>query len=131
MRITTDDMDVLARTIWGEARGEGGEGMLAVAAVVLNRWRDNRWPGSIAAVCWQPKQFSCWNEGDPNRAKMERLTIDKRSFHAAFLAALHSLTMPDPTDGANHYYAITIRPPSWSRRMSETARIGRHVFLKG
>ena len=66
------EVDVLARTIWGEARGEGKEGMEAVASVILNRTEiakrlDGYWWGNtIIQVCQKPYQFSCWNKLDPN-----------------------------------------------------------------
>ena len=58
------------RTIWGEARGEGEPGMTAVAHVLLNRLKDGRWGTALGSVCLAPYQFSCWNIGDPNRARM-------------------------------------------------------------
>ena len=71
-------IDTLARTIYGEARGEPIRGKEAVAAVVLNRvgramerggwW----WGSSVAEVCRRPWQFSCWNADDANRTKIER-----------------------------------------------------------
>ena len=66
------ETDILARTIYGEARGESISGMEAVASVVLNRvaFANRRgrfwWGNSIAEVCRAPKQFSCWNRNDPN-----------------------------------------------------------------
>ena len=59
--LTSDKVskDILARTIWAEARGDGWEGMQAVASVVLNRVKQNSWYGkSIVAVCLFPWQFS-------------------------------------------------------------------------
>ena len=62
------ETDILARTIYGEARGESISGMEAVASVVLNRvaFANRRgrfwWGNSIAEVCRAPKQFSCWNQ---------------------------------------------------------------------
>ena len=76
-----DALDTLARTVWGEARGEGEAGMAAVAAVIRNRidvsaahggkyWWGRDW----ISVCQARSQFSCWNPGDPNRAKL--LAVD-------------------------------------------------------
>jgi len=73
-------VDTLARTLWGEARGEPVRGIEAVAAVVVNRVRlaqrrGGMWWGSdIVAVCRKPWQFSCWNADDPNRAKLLAVT---------------------------------------------------------
>jgi spore germination cell wall hydrolase CwlJ-like protein len=61
-----DTQGVLARTLWAEARSQGGEGMHAVANVILNRAAQPDWWGKdIRSVCLAPYQFSCWNENDP------------------------------------------------------------------
>ena len=67
------DLNVLAQTIWGEARQEGTKGMIAVGNVVKNRAEANKkmFGQGIRGVALKPKQFSCWNEGDPNREKLK------------------------------------------------------------
>lgn len=133
-------VDVLARTMWGEARGEGADGMTAVAHVVLNRRDAQRWWGrSIEAVCLKPFQFSCWNEGDRNRGPV----LAVRGSDAAFVSALDiagrltAMTAParvrtDSTSGATHYHALGLSPlPNWARQQLPCARIGRHVFYRG
>ena len=74
--MTEDDVLTLARTVWGEARGEGTEGQKAVIHTVFNRFKSGRWYAgkTIAATCKKPWQYSCWNKNDPNRGKMEELT---------------------------------------------------------
>ena len=83
-----DDVKVLAQTIWGEARGEGKEGMEAVASVIVNRvdyppkgkiW----WGHTIEEVCKKPNQFECWNQGNPNRKLMESVTEKNPQFRMA------------------------------------------------
>ena len=78
------DIDTLARTLYGEARGESRQGKIAVACVVLNRvkrkkmcgWRDiNGYRvATVAATCLKPWQFSCWNKNDPNRKIIIQVT---------------------------------------------------------
>src|SRR3546814_9887201 len=64
-QIGNDPVDLLARTIWGEARGEPVRGMEAVAAVVMNRVaRPGWWGRTVASVCTKAYQFACWNEDD-------------------------------------------------------------------
>lgn len=123
-------IDVLARTLWGEARGEGVAGMEAVAAVIINRLRwPARYGADVVAVCRAARQFSCWNEGDPNRAKL--LAVDARD--AAFAAALRIArralagALRDPVDGACHYHAAGISP-RWARGRAPCAIIGGHLF---
>ena len=76
------EIDTLARTIFGEARGEPIKGQEAVASVVLNRVkvaqaRGGRywWGHDIISVCQKPYQFSCWNKSDPS---YQRLTTVKK-----------------------------------------------------
>src|SRR3546814_13540556 len=72
-------IDVLARTVWGEARGESVRGMEAVASVVVNRVRraiargGYWWGNDVVGVCLRPCQFSCWADGDPNRPEKRRV----------------------------------------------------------
>ena len=70
------DIDILARTIYGEARGETDEGKRAVGLCILNRYRSNKWfaGNTIAETCQKPWQFSCWNKKDPNCEKITMAT---------------------------------------------------------
>lgn len=136
---TPHDLDIMARTVWGEARGESHAGRVAVAETILNRVKDKRWPDTIAQVCRQHKQFSCWNEGDPNRAKMEALslpgspvTAKSAQFLNAYRACLDALESDkDATQGANHYFATWIKMPWWAKKMTQTIKVGVHRFFRG
>ena len=80
--VENPDVRVLAQTIWGEARNGGPTGMLAVGNVINNRAEDvdnaRLFGSGIRGVALKPKQFSCWNEGDPNRDRLsEILQYDK------------------------------------------------------
>lgn len=125
------ERDILARTLWGEARSEGEAGMRAVAAVIINRrMRDGiERIRSVREICLAAYQFSCWNVGDPNRIKV--LTVDESdpAFRLALSIAAEALsgTMIDPTDGATHYHAAHIHP-YWSHGRTPSASIGHHVF---
>lgn len=127
------DVDTVARTIWGEARGDGVSGMRAVAAVIMNRVADSRWPSSPAAVATQPWQFSTWNAGDPNGPKARAVTSENRQFRQALEIAEEAVAkrLSDPTGGADHFYARSIEPPDWANGGFVSARIGGHVFLTG
>lgn len=141
------DVDTLARTIWGEARGEGVEGMEAVAAVIMNRvkldiggdGKPDWWGEGVEGVCRKPWQFTCWSVGDPNFAKIDRVTpeIDKRFAQALEIAEKAVAgELPDPTCGATHYCTEAVLPrTAWARLENgmpriPTAKIGRHVFFK-
>jgi N-acetylmuramoyl-L-alanine amidase len=127
------DIDTLARTIYGEARGESFIGQVAVAWVVRNRSMDatGRWGSSIKDVCLRPKQFRCWNSNDPQYHTIRSVGMDSVAFvRALAVAALVILgDLADPTDGADHYCTLAVHPP-WRAAMRVTTTIGHHVFLK-
>lgn len=128
------ELTTFAQTLWGEARGEGVEGMEAVACVIMNRFRTRyRGRDSVAAVCLDPKQFSCWLRGDPNRRKLEQIvrTPDATYLEAEQIAA-RALKggLIDVTQGARHYYATTMSvPPDWARGKIACFSLGRHLFF--
>src|SRR3546814_14859458 len=100
-QIGNDPVDLLARTIWGEARGEPVRGMEAVAAVVMNRVaRPGWWGRTVASVCTKAYQFACWNEDDPNRAKLLAVTDADPIFAIARRIARRAVAGPPaaPTD---------------------------------
>ena len=113
MTVTTRDIDILARTVYGEARGESELGKLAVAWVVVNRARKYR--VGLGAACLLSIHFSCWNNGRANDANQLAMMMAETSdpiFARCMLAALHAAhgLVPDPTAGASHYHAIGIEP---------------------
>ncbi len=126
-------VDTLARTLYGEARAEELEGLVAVAWVVKNRAAQPCWWGnSIESVCLKAWQFSCWNEDDPNLPKMQAATLEDSVYRRCFAAAVLVLQgdIPDPTEGSTHYVNPDIVMPSWTDHMLETVQVGRHQFFK-
>lgn len=131
------EADVMARTLWGEARGEGDRGMHAVANVILNRvavaqargsfW----WGGNVIEVCQKPFQFSCWNRDDPNLPKVKNVDENDIHFTTALRLSRRALigVLPDLTNGATHYHERSINP-YWARGRTPCAVIGRHVFYR-
>jgi N-acetylmuramoyl-L-alanine amidase len=133
VKLHIGDISVLARTLYGEARGEKLEGMQAVAWVILNRAKRGppRFPDTITGVCKQDKQFSCWNKGDPNAKLCAQVHEGDPYYALALYAAAGVLTgsVPDPTRGSDHYHTVGMTPyPSWSRSMQLQAVIGQHRF---
>jgi N-acetylmuramoyl-L-alanine amidase len=133
------DIDILARTMWGEARGLGRDGMAAVGWVVKNRAAKPCWWGhDIAGVCTKAAQFSCWNASDPNRAKLLAVTAADTGFATALAVAdgIVAGSVPDPTNGATHYHTVAkpewaaVWPPDWTKSMRQTADDGHHVFYR-
>lgn len=125
-------IDILARTLWGEARGEGADGMRAVAAVIMNRVKRGGWWGrTVEEVCRKPYQFSCWNRDDPNFAKMRSVNASDLTFAAARRIARRAVygVLKDPVAGADHYHAAGASPV-WACREKPVAVVGRHVFYR-
>ncbi|WP_448192704.1 cell wall hydrolase [Azospirillum sp. sgz301742] len=128
-------VDTLARTLWGEARGEPVRGIEAVAAVVVNRVRaaERRggfwWGDSVVAVCCKPFQFSCWNAQDPSRAKLLAVTAADPVFATCLRVARRAVAglLDDPTGGATHYHVLG-QHPDWAAGRCPSAEIGLHVF---
>ncbi|MCB1721217.1 MAG: cell wall hydrolase [Rhodospirillales bacterium] len=132
------EIDVLARTLWGEARSEGHIGMEAVASVVLNRVKVAQghggkywWGSNIIQVCQKPYQFSCWNRSDPNFQKLQAVDNKNLYFATALRIARRAVigALPDHTGGATHYHT-DYASPYWARGQEPSAVIGRHIFYK-
>ena len=117
---TTSDVYLLARVVYGEARGESYKGQVAVAAVVLNRVKSSEFPNTIAKVVYQPKAFTIVEDGQIN------LTPDE----TALRAAKDAMNGYDPTGGAVFYYNPdkTSDKFMWSRPVITV--IGNHRFCK-
>ena len=132
MEYTASDIDIMARTIWGEDRGGGALGMEAVAWVIKNRANYPCWWGhDIQSVCKAREQFDCWNNNDPNYPKILAVTASTPSFALAQSVAQGVLdgSIPDPTGGAVNYYAKTISAPAWAKGKTATADIGGQLFF--
>ena len=132
------DIDIMAKTIFGEARGEyssqhsGISGLIAVANVIMNRLNAGGFGESIAGVCQKPFQFSCWNRTDPNLAKLRSDEIYKDPKFAICMEIATNVAAgnwPDLTHGADHYHAYCCSP-SWAKKSALKVKIGRHLFYK-
>ena len=73
----TSDIQLMARAINGEARGEPYEGQVAVGAVILNRVKDSRFPNSISGVIYQSGAFTAVSDGQINEKIAEKSTVYK------------------------------------------------------
>lgn len=138
MLVTDKDRDILARTLWGEARGESLAGQIAVAWTIRNRVSDGKakswWGEGYTGVCQAPYQFSCWNKNDSNFAYLSGVKpIPFREFAQSQIAADQVIAgkVSDPTGGATHYYATTMaKSPDWAAKAKQTLKLGHHVFFK-
>ena len=128
--MTENDLEIFAKTIFGEARGETHEGQVAVACCILNRFKSKKWfsARTIAGVCQKPWQFSCWNKNDPNSQKILRLSFPT---YSKYFPIIEEAQQKDITDGATHYYApALVRCPDWAIDKEPCAKIGHHLFFK-
>jgi N-acetylmuramoyl-L-alanine amidase len=139
----TDDLDILARTIEGEASGETHEGRIAIACVAMNRVAIGKahrakfgtaywWGETPAGVCLAHAQFSSWNADDPNRARILAVTVAEPVFAEAKDIARLAIAgqISDPTNGSTHYINPKEASPDWARGQTPTAVIGRHTFFR-
>ena len=140
---TLSDQDVVAATIWGEARGQENAGMIAVARVIHNRMIGKEFARTYRAVCLARNQFSCWRGDDPNLPKMlaelKKRDAGRDMDYARGLAASLVFNFQpgflDITGGAT-FYKVHNHPSSWfSRKIKEgklvhSVRIGAHDFYK-
>ena len=135
------DIDVVARTIFGEARGEyyrpdgGISALISVANVMRNRVEGSkRFGKTYQEVCRKPYQFSCWNPRDPNALLVARIQRgEDRLFDICLKVAENVIdgVWPDITSGANHYHASWMKSyPAWAVGTVPSYRCGQHIFYK-
>lgn len=118
----TSDVQLLARAINGEARGEPYEGQVAVGAVILNRVKDSRFPNTIAGVIYQAGAFTAVADGQINVPIDEDSTVVK--------AAQDALNGWDPTGGAVYYFNPDTATNKWIWSRPQIKTIGNHIFCK-
>ena len=135
------DQFYLAATLWGEAREDGYQGMLAVGNVILNRISSNpdRYGYTPTQVALRTRQFSCWLPTDPNRPKLNRQylgslnpsSLDGQAWAQAqaIAASLLSGELQDNTNGSTHYHAKYM-VPKWARKQDLIGRIAHQIFYR-
>ena len=110
---------LLAQLVHGEARGEPYKGMVAVAAVVLNRVESSSFPNSISGVIYQRGAFSVVDDGQINLSPNEQ----------SIKAARDAMNGWDPTGGCLYYYAPSKTTNKWMLSHKVKVRIGDHAFF--
>ena len=120
INITNEELLLLSKLVTGEARGESYEGQLAVAAVVINRVKDPRFPNTIKDVIYQKNAFSVVKDGSINMQPTE----------SAYTAEKEALYGKDPTDKAIYFWNPDIATCKWIKKLNPYMRIGNHVFAK-
>ena len=115
---SNNDLYLLAKCVYAEARGESYTGQVAVAAGILNRVKSASFPNTIAGVIYQPYAFTAVSDGQ----------INLEPNQTAYNAARDALNGWDPTYGAIYYYNPKTATSKWIYSRKTTIQIGKHVF---
>lgn len=116
----SSDVQLLARAVNGEARGEPYEGQVAVAAVILNRVKHPSFPNTIAGVIYQPGAFTAVSDGQINEPIAENSTVYK--------ACQDAMNGWDPSYGAIYYFNPDTATNKWIWSRPLIIQIGKHRF---
>jgi N-acetylmuramoyl-L-alanine amidase len=115
---TQDEIYLMARAVYGEARGESYTGQVAIAAVILNRMESQDFPNTVKGVIFQPWAFTAVNDGQ------FWLTPDA----TAIRAVRDAINGYDPTGGALYYWNPVTATNKWIWSRPIIKQIGKHVF---
>ena len=112
------DLDLLARVVSAESRGEPYEGQVAVAAVILNRIEHPSFPNTLSGVIYQPGAFSFLTDGGINAPVAD----------SAYRASRDAINGWDPSGGAIYYYNPKKSTSQWIFSRPIITVIGEHRF---
>ena len=115
---SSSDVDLLAKIISAESRGEPYQGQVAVWAVILNRIEHHSFPNTLAGVIYQPGAFSCLYDGG----------VDAAVADSAYRAARDAINGNDPSGGAVYYYNPAKSTNKWIFSRPVITVIGNHRF---
>jgi len=129
----------LALNVYHEARDQPFIGQVAVAQVVMNRVRDDRYPDSVCDVVMQGPTYS-WKQDFPVRHRCQfswycdgksDKTPDQTAWQQAMLIAqgVHTGNLDDFVEGATHYHATYVLP-EWAETKTPVVQIGVHIFYR-
>lgn len=143
--VSSFDLDQMSLTLWAEARSEGDLGVRAVAWVIRHRYENPRWwsrergdgikDDTIAAVCRDPYQFSCWNKDDKQAVRLHNPSTLKRPdvqrIRLLAKGVLEEDYTTDPTNKADHYCRTDwIYKTYWARGKDPVAVVKNHSFFR-
>lgn len=135
------DLEILTLTLIGESRGEPIEGIVAVGCVIRNRTLAQK--KTYDEICLAPKQFSCWNENDPNRVLLEELgsemmlgsnfTVPSYIQCQYIARGIFENKILDNVHGALNYMTLELwnsrNRPSWARNVNFAISKGNQIFF--
>lgn len=114
----SNDVDLLAKVISAEARGEPYKGQVAVGAVILNRVKHPSFPNTLSGVVYQPWAFTCMHDGQ----------INQKVSDSAYKAARDAINGYDPSGGSIYYFNPSTASSSWIWSRQLVVVIGKHRF---
>lgn len=118
--LSLNEVEWVARAVHGEARGESYEGKVAVAAVIMNRIKSDKFPNTAKGVIFEPRAFTAVADGQiwltPN---------DEARF-----AVRDAVRGWDPTHGSLYYFNPNTATSSWIWSRPQTVQIGKHIFAR-
>lgn len=114
------NLNLLSKLVYAEARGEPYKGMVAVAATVLNRVANSKFPNTIAGVIYQSGAYTCVADGQINLSPNE----------TARKAAQDAINGWDPTSGCIYYFNPDTATSGWIWTRTQVITIGKHIFCK-
>lgn len=117
---SSNDLNLLSKVVYSEARGEPYTGQVAVAAIVLNRVSNSSFPNTVAGVVYQSGAFDAVSDGQIN------LTPDS----TARKAAQDAINGWDPTYGCIYYFNPSTATSKWIWSRPQVITIGKHIFCK-
>ncbi len=115
---TAEEIEMLAKLVYGEARGEPFKGQVAVAAVVLNRLKHDDFPDTVKDVIFEPRAFTAVADGQ-YYAKPDK---------TAYRAVYNAIQGWDPTGGALYYFNPETATSKWIWSRKQITKIGKHIF---
>jgi N-acetylmuramoyl-L-alanine amidase len=117
---TEEEIEMMAKLVYGEARGESFEGQVAVAAVVLNRLESDKFPDTVKGVIFEPQAFTAVIDGQ------YYATPNKTAYRAVYKA----IQGWDPSGGALYYFNPEVATSDWIWSRKQITKIGKHIFAK-
>jgi N-acetylmuramoyl-L-alanine amidase len=120
IKLSSRDIELLARLVYAEGRGEPYQGQVAIAAVVLNRVESPEFPDSVPEVIFAKNAFSPVRNGH----------LPKKTNAKARKAVWDAINGKDPSKGSLYFFNPKTATSDWIRSRPQTVRIANHVFAR-
>ncbi|MED1798584.1 cell wall hydrolase [Brevibacillus porteri] len=120
VKVSQRDMELLARLVYAEGRGEPYEGQVAIAAVVLNRVASDEFPNTVREVIYAPNAFSPVHDGN----------LTHKSNESTRKAVQDAVNGKDPSNGSLYFFNPDTATSKWIWSRPVTVEIGNHRFAR-